>query len=408
MQNQQELNEIRDALFGLRLPGQTSQRKFRFLAVTSETDTEIQVHFSYSPSAWSRAGLQLDPVAALKEAFLKIDTRGANVEFIEHDVTKEGWPVPWGLTAKSTLDNLPYVLLYENDDGSVYGTLMRDPHISDAVVHIANKFAEPHEAKALVDQIRTIDKDAEFFSLYVDKNINASALEEVLDVLPQESGAGTYMLVYRKDEWFFAIVNKQDVEKRGAYIRLNSVADVHGTKLSKTRAEKLGSLELFLSKTPLRGDYQVLLDAVSVMEPYINIPMGYCESRPSVKNITNWYGAINPSRLKADLFRVYIWDEENNLFAPADPEEPLITVAQMATPPIVTCSAVFQKEGLPTIALVFYKGREHNKTSNGVTQTFFANGEPAWEIGLENEAVDEAYYSLMGIHKIADAINMKN
>ncbi|MBQ69732.1 hypothetical protein CL689_06725 [Candidatus Saccharibacteria bacterium] len=404
MLDQKELNAIRDKIFDSRLPGPLSQRKFRFLAITSGHEGVIEVHFAYSPSAWNRAGVTLDPVGHLKSAFADIPMRGTHVEYVEHDVTKEGWPIAWGLTAKSALDNLPYALLYENDDGSICGTLMRDPHISDAVVHIANKFAEPHEAKALVDQVRTMEKDAEFFSLYVDRNINASALEEVLNVLPQESGVSTYMLVYRKDEWFFAIVNKQDVEKRGAYIRLNSVADVHGTKLSKNRAEKLGSLETFLGKTPLRGDYQVLLDAVSVMEPYIDIPMGYCESRPSVKNITNWYGAINPFRLKADLFRVYIWDEENHLFAPADPEEPLITVAQMSTPPIVTCSAVFQKEGMPTVALVFYKGREHNKTTNGVTQTFFANGEPAWEIGLENEAVDEAYYSLMGIHKVAEAI----
>lgn len=59
--------------------------------------------------------------------------------------------------------------------------------------------------------------------------------------------------------------------------------------------------------------------------------------------------------------------------------------------------AIFEREGRPAIAAQFYRGREFNQERDGGTIVFSANGEEAYDLGLDAASMDEAYYSTKGL-----------
>lgn len=63
--------------------------------------------------------------------------------------------------------------------------------------------------------------------------------------------------------------------------------------------------------------------------------------------------------------------------------------------------ALFDADGdRPMVLLWFLRGRRFNTGEGGGTMIYSANGQPAYDLGLDLAEVDEAYYSLRGLESI--------
>ncbi|WP_341744673.1 hypothetical protein [Azonexus hydrophilus] len=400
--NQSECIELRDSIFASQFQTEPKERLFRFLAVEpgGVGDSDATVHFAYAPAVWERAGYGSTPndVVTLLEATIdETPYKDKNLAVQFHDYLRGGWPIPWGITAKESFNNFPSLVLLEAADGKVTGVLMRDAHCGNVNARIANAYAEPHEVEDMIEELTALAPDEQFMGWYKDCNIAADSIDAAIALTPESDAGQKHVLVYRQMEWLWGLWNNP--AKPHAYpMELSSVADFHGTRVSAAKRRSRGELEVAKAKQTIPGDYDVLDQALALLSPDDGGTGTDYEAIPAIKMLCDWWNSHAPEAMRpAACFRVYVWKSNRRTFVAGDPEEPAVQANDLASIPTY---AVFEREGRPTVALTFFRGRLFNKEDACGTQTYYANGEDGWQIGVDLDQVDEAYYSLKGLRAI--------
>lgn len=403
--DQNQCAELRDKIFASTFrtnrPG-FPDRLFRFLAVEpgGVGGSDATVHFAYAPAVWERAGYGSTPndVATLLEVTIdETPYKDKNLALQFHDYLRGGWPIAWGITAKESFNNFPSLVLLEDDDGTVRGVLMRDSHSGDVNARLANAYAEPHEVEDLINELTALAPDEQFMGWYKDCNITAGSIDAAIALTPESDAGQKHVLVYREMEWLWGLWNNPT--KPHAYpMKLSSVADFHGTRVSAAKRRSRGGLDVAKEKQTIPGDYAVLDEALALLSEDSDSAGADYEAIPAIKVLCAWWNTHAPESMRpAALFRVYVWKPHRRTFVAGDPEEPAVQACDLASIPTY---AIFEREGHPTVALTFFRGRIFNKEDECGTQTFYANGEDGWQIGVDLDQVDEAYYALKGLQAI--------
>jgi hypothetical protein len=400
--NQTQCNALRDLLFAARFDTGYKEDVFRFLAVLpgGEGGGAATVHYAYAPPVWTRAGETTDAVTLVRGLIAKTDFANERIDLQFHDYLRNGWSLPWDLTAKSSNDDFPTLVLIELPGGVVTGVLMRDPHTGRTIEKIAEASAEPDEADTTLSIMRALPVNSKYMSWYKDSNIDAPSLDDAIAMTPETVRGQKALLLYRDAEWLTGLWNNPDKHPSSSGPCLSSVADFHGTRVSAAKRATRAGLAVARESQTIQGDSQVLGAALALL-PKAWKP-GYMddhESQPAVELLCAWWNANAPSEMRhAGLFRTYIWAEADLVFMPGDPEEPAVQVSQLAKEGVF---ALFEQEGRPAVAIQFHRGRAANTPSNyGGTQTYLANGAEAADIGLDMDEVNEAYYSVLGLQSV--------
>jgi len=404
--NQTQCLELRDLLFAARFPSGHQENIFRYLAVTpgavGDADAVAVVHFSYAPAVWVRAGEYADAEMVVRRLIALTPFAEEQIELQFHDYLRHGWPLPWAQTAKASHDNFPTLVLLELPDGAMTGVVMRDPHSGRVVERIAEAFAEPGEARIIVDRLRGLSEEDRYLSWYKEANIDAPSLEAAIASSPETEQGQKNLLLYRDNEWLETIwTNPLTWGHPGAgELHWTSVPDFHGTRASAAKRATRPGLDVVRQCQTLAGDAEVLLTALEQFRPLPSGPVGLdCESHPSIQSLCAWWNTNAPAEMHlAGYFRAYVWSERDQIFTPGDPEEPALSAKVLAEEGVY---AVFDLEGLPPVVLQFYRGRAHNTVSEtGGTQIYLANGHESMDIGLDPDQVDDAYYAVKGLESV--------
>lgn len=399
--NQSQCNELRDTLFAAKFPSGSKEGVFRYLAVVPGADvyTAATVHYAYAPPAWERAGEKSDAEAFLRNLIAQTSYAAEHVALQYHDYLRNGWPLPWDLTAKASHNDFPTLVLHEVAGGKVSGVLMRNAQVGRTMENIADAFVEPDEVDKIIGNLRYLKPHERYMSWYKESNIDAASLDEAVAATPETDVGQKEVLIYREGEWLWGLWNNPAKHERAEALHISSVADFHGTRVSAAkRATRVGLDGVRANKT-LRGDCTVLAEALALlrsgdMKTYAS---GY-ESTPAVKLLCDWWNAHAPVEMRhAASLRTYIWAEEDLIFAPGDPEEPALQAAVLAREGVY---ALFEAEGRPPVAVQFHRGRAFNTDTNGGTQTYLADGKEGMDIGMGLQEVDEAYYAVKGLQSV--------
>lgn len=379
-----------------------SERLFRFLAVEpgGVGNSDATVHFAYAPAVWERAGYGSTPNDAMTLLEVTIDEtpyKDKNLALQFHDYLRGGWPIAWGITAKESFNNFPSLVLLETEGGRVTGVLMRDSHSGNTDARLANAYAEPHEVEDLIEELTALAPDEQFMGWYKDCNIAADSIDAAIALTPESDAGQKHLFVYREMEWLWGLWNNP--AKPHAYpMKLSSVADFHGTRVSAAKRRSRGGLDVAKAKQTIPGDYDMLDQALALLSEDDGGEDSDFEAIPAIKALCDWWNTHAPEAMRpAGLFRVYVWKPNRRTFVAGDPEEPALQVDVLADIPAY---AIFEREGCPTIALNFYRGRIFNTECEWGTQTYYANGEEAAQIGMDLGQVDEAFYTLKGLRAI--------
>ncbi len=403
--NQTQCNELRDSIFASRFQTENNERLFRFLAVTpgGADGAEATVHFAYAPAVFARAGYsqEIHDVISLIEAVIELTPcEGKRFAFQFHDYLRGGWPLPWGITAKDSVNNFPTLILFEFVNGRVLGVLMRDSHCAQPDVHLADVAAEPMEACRAILKFRRLVPDELFMGWYKECNIEADSLDAAIAAAPETENGQKGILIYRDAEWLNGIWNSP-MKHQHCGLSLSSVADFHGIRTSTAKRNSRTGIDVARQKQTIAGDYSVLdraLDFLDFLSPENVGEKVNHEALPVVVTLCEWWNANAPQDMQlAATFRIYIWQEGDRAFVAGDPEEPPMQADIMAKMP---CYSIFERQGSPTVAIVFYRGSAFNSKGEWGTVTHFANGEAAAEIGLDLNEVDEAYYAVVGLRAL--------
>lgn len=398
---QDHWNQLRDQLFASRFTVGYKERIFRFLAVLPGGDNggAATVHYAYAPGVWTRAGETRDADSVLRGLIAGTPFAEVRLDLKFHHHLRNGWPLPWNLTAKASSDDFPTLVVIERPDGSVTGALMRDPHTGATVETLADA-AEPEEAAEVIALLRELPLDAKHLTWYKDSNIDAPSLAAAIAQTPETEQRQKALLVYRDCEWFQGLWNNPEKGQTWAGESLQSVADFHGTRVSAAKRATRAGLDIVRRSQTLPGDAQVLRQALREL-PLHETPhhLDDLEAWPAVRTVCAWWNSHAPENMRsAGLFRTYIWSETDLVFIPGDPEEPVVQASQLAKEGVF---ALFEAEGRPVVAIQFYRGRAFNTESSfGGTQTYLANGDEALDIGLDVDEVNEAYYSVLGLRSV--------
>lgn len=408
MLNEKDCSNLRDLIFASTFqtgePG-VSERLFRFLAVEpgGVGVSEATVHFAYAPAVLERAGYGSTPndVMTLLEATIdETPYKGKNLALQFHDYLRGGWPIPWGITAKESSNNFPSLVLLETEGGKVTGVLMSDSHSRNRA-RLADAYAEPHEVEDLIEELTALAPNEQFMGCYKDCNIAADSIGAAIALTPESDGGQKSVLVYREMEWLWGLWNNPS--KPHAYpLELSSVADFHGTRVSAAKRRSRNGLDIAKAKQTIPGDYDVLGQTLALLSDDDGGEGSDYEAIPAIKSLCDWWNTHAPEAMRpAGLFRVYIWRPDRRTFVAGDPEEPALQADVLANIPAY---AIFEREGCPTIALNFYRGRIFNTECEWGTVTYYANGKEANQIGMDLGQVDEAFYALKGLRAIHSQI----
>lgn len=409
MLGESDCGKLRDLIFASTFqatPPGVAERLFRFVAVEpgGVGNADATVHYAYAPAVFDRYGYSSAPndVAALLEVMIdESPYKGKDLALQFHDYLRFGWPIPWGITAKDSFNNFPSLVLLEAEDGSVTGVLMHDSHCGNGNARLANAYAEPHEASDLIDELTDLASDEPFMGWYKDCNVSAASIEAAIALTPESDAGQKNLLVYREMEWLSGLWNNP--AKPNAFpMTLTSVADFHGLRVSAAKRKSRNGLDEAKVKQTIHGDYDVLDQALALLRPEDGEDGTGYESVPAIKLLCDWWNTNSPECMRpAALFRVYIWKPNRRTFIAGDPEEPALLSDVLADTPAY---AIFEREGRPTVALNFYRGMVFNTEVEWGTQTYYANGEPAAEVGIDLDQVDEAYYTLKGLRALESQI----
>ncbi len=391
--------EIRDWLFNQhdRVTGTT--RLFRYVAVVpNDSDgNNATVHYALARPVPITGTFAAEPDDIVRELLAQSPFRLAELQLAEHDVLKDSWPVKWRLTAKDSYSNWPVLVLYEREDKSVYGVVMRSPQLESNAMRFASLYCDPEEVGLILDLLMLMQPDDAFLGWFKESEIAAGDLEEALKATPQTDSGQKFVLLYRVDEWLSGIWNAD--RPAGERINLTSLADFHGLPVSLMKKRRRADLEQACDNQTIKGDYDALVRALAAAGGEMPGAGSDCEGDPAVRILCDWWNGTAPNGMRhAGALRIYVWSDERRVFLPGDPEEPGLSAEVLATQPSY---ALFQEPGKPTVAVVFLRGREHNAAlPNGSTQILFANGNPCCVIALPKTAVDEAFHSAQGLRAV--------
>lgn len=398
--DQNKCNELRDLLFAARFPSGSKEGVFRYLAVVpggdAHADAAATVHFAYAPVAWGRAGEKSDVVPFLLNLIANTPYAAEDIALQHHDYLRNGWALPWGLTAKASHNNFPTLVLHEMTNGRVAGALMRNSQMGRTLEKVADAFVEPDEVARIIHDLRHLQCHARYMSWYKESNIDAANLDEALASTPESESGQKEVLIYRDGEWLMGLRNNPEKHKSGDGLHLTSVADFHGTRVSAAKRKTREGLDAVRNRQTIPGDSAVLKEALGLLRPHhLKTYAHDYELAPAVERLCDWWNAHAPVEMQhAALFRAYIWSERDQIFISGDPEEPALQATLLAEE---GSYALFELEGRPSVALQFHRGRAFNKAINGGTQTYMANGKEGMDIGMDLNDVDEAYYALKGL-----------
>jgi hypothetical protein len=401
--NQQQCNELRDLLFAESFRTTPSERVFRYLAVLEgeSENVDAAIYYAYAPAVWERAGVKEVPEDVLKRLLSKTPYKDVRVEWFYQDYLRDGWNLPWSRTAKEDCNDFPLLVVRERADGSVTGSLMRDPHYRDISQRVANRWCEPFEVEELIAQVRDLNEGERLIAMYKESNVEAGSLELAIAQTPETEHGQKEVLVYRDNEWLWGIWNNPAKTSWASdELRLMSVADFHGTRISEAKRDSRVGLDIARTNQTLPGGYEVLEAALDKLDGQDGDDL---EQHASVRVLCDWWNAVAPEAMRtAGVFRVYYWSEDERIFQAGDPEEPARQASQLAE---YSGYALFEKEGAPTVAIKFYRGRAANILNERGVQTYCVTGKEGWWMGVDTlEEVDEAYYSVRGLQSVRERI----
>ncbi|MBB4517258.1 hypothetical protein [Paraburkholderia fungorum] len=302
----------------------------------------------------------------------------------------------------------PELVLRELPDGRVTGVAMREMRSSFHVT-FAGKFAEPEEVERGIEILRRLGQNDTYGTWKKELDIDSASLDDAIASSPESSVGQKFVFLYRGNEWVWGIWNNPDHPKRSeglkhlAGVDLHSVADFHGTRVSAAKRDVRPGLDTVRANTTLAGSYQELEVAIDLLEQSSlrsSDKQDY-ETHPAVHYLCEWWNRNAPEGSReAGFVRLYVWNETDRIFNACDPEEPAAQADQLDSWPSY---ALFEHPGMPTVLGCFYRGRRFNKDDGtGGTKLYAADGSEAWDIGLEASEVDEAYYSLVGLERLAE------
>lgn len=401
MFNESDCKALRDLLFAMRFA--TEESVFQLLAVVpgGTEFADATIHFAHTDAVWERAGCGTDPVEYVRELVGRTPYAGSDFRIQPHSLHEERWPIAWNVTANR---HVPEIVLLEAADGSVTGVVMRETRCT-AHVKFAGRFVEPSEVRAGIASLRRLGSDGSFSTWVKECNIDAPTIDEALSNSPESAQGQKFVLVYRDSEWLWGIWNNPNKggPLAGSFL-MSSVCDFHGTRASRAKREKRLGLER-VRETALTGDYRALNAALHLIHtlavPDSSVTHDY-ESNPAVKSLCDWWNSIAPEGMReAGAFRVYTWHPNDRTFIAGDPEEPALQVRDSVD---YSGYALFEADREPIVLVWFLRGRRFNKGENGGTMVYCADGEEAYDIGLDLHDVDEAYYSLVGLERLASSI----
>ena len=97
--------------------------------------------------------------------------------------------------------------------------------------------------------------------LYKDCDISALSLDDAIAQTPETETGQKDVFVYRDSEWLSGIWNNP--QKPNAFpLKLMSLADFHGLRVSKTKRNKRVGLDVAKVNQTIPGDYDVLCSAL--------------------------------------------------------------------------------------------------------------------------------------------------
>jgi hypothetical protein len=301
----------------------------------------------------------------------------------------------------------PELVLIERPDRRVTGVTVREMRSSYHVA-FADQFAEPEEVEKGIKTLRGLVANEQYGTWRKDADIDAASLDEAIASSSESPVGQKFVFLYRGNEWVWGIWNNPDHPKRSEALKhlggldLHSVADFHGTRVSAAKRTERPGLDTVRANKTVAGPYTVLEVAIDLLEQSrlsSRDEQDY-EAHPAVRHICDWWNRSAPEGSRqAGFVRLYVWNEPDRIFDACDPEEPAALADQLDTWPSY---ALFEHTGMPTVLGCFYRGRRFNKDDDGGTTLFAADGTEAWSVGLDAAEVDEAYYSLVGLEKLAE------
>lgn len=395
--------EIRDYLFTAAFDHATHKESaFRCLAVLpSRTDGAAPcIHFAYAKPVWDRASVPHEPEKLIRRM---LSERGLHEEQFAtqyHEYLGGRWPLPWTLTATDSVNAMPTLVLCEKADGSVTGVLMRETHSrGSSAARLANDAPEYADALGWIEAYRGKTKGHIFYGWWKDADIDAGSLQEAIATTPTTDAGQKAVVLYRGHEWLSGHWNADSPVSFGeaGEHALSSVAEFHGTRVSKATLEQRETLEVARHGTQIVGEWELLHRAMSSLAPGARYATS--ELHPAVRLVCAWWNtkAAEGSQC-AGSFRLYVWQDSNRGFLPCDCDEPMMTAKTLSDNPSY---ALFEEAGMPTVAAIFFRGAKHHVGQpDGSTMVHYANGDAAMEIGLDKSQVDDAFYSVLGLERL--------
>lgn len=403
-------NALRDLLFAQKFqyPGKGyTENQFRFVAVLPDHSgaCDALVHFAYDSPVWVRAGVPsdvIDVVDHIRIFILGTEYSEHQIGIVNHRHLRDGWPLPWEVTARADHHNFPTIVAVERADGSVAGAVMRDPHVSNSEFRIADGYAEPAEASALIERLRSADQYTLVEGLYKDSDIDAPSILEAVSTAPKTVHGQAMVILYREDEWLKGLWNDPEMGLETP-MTLTKVSTHLPCRVSESKRAERPALDVARDGQVMAGDYQVLMSLASQLQPASCRPEALFELNPCVIELCDWWNQRAPEgHRSAGFFSLYLWKGKNKVFVPCHGGgEPPMTAEQIVNVP---CYSLFEQPGHPTLAAVFYRGKEFNEPCPIGTQVFFADGQLAFEIGLDPDEVDEAYNSVTGLEVLRQSL----
>lgn len=397
----QELQDFQEFLFNKKLPENsygTQENFFRLLHLSNDNEA-ITINYSLSPGAWERSGRGTTFGNEYIQEIIN-ESQFKNLKCKFNQVFYKTWHFPWDLTSKESINNFPLLILIEKDNDSVDGVLMRNTHNQQIEKNIAEKYFEKSDVLNLIDELKDLPKNENFLSIYKDKNISANSLEETYPIIDYSEGQQAQILIYQNNEWLFGTVEKDNAQ----YVNGNffKVSDFYGLPASKQIINMREDIDSVVVNQTIPGDEEVIYKAIHQLNAINQIPGITPEDFPPFKTIWQWWNDNAPKNMKdARLFHIYIWNPENRLFIAGNDFEPANKPENISKIPTYS---LFTLKNKLTVVIAFFKGEEHFKQIGNSVQTFYADGSEAWEIGGSINELNETYYCLSGLQKIADKI----
>lgn len=400
--------DLRDQLFAKRFQTGHNEQIFELLAVLpGDTDgAEAVVHYSYAPPVWERSACDVDHYVYVSQLIGATTYKDRAIACKHHHYLHDEWPIDWSVTAKQPARDFPTLVLRQYADGSVKGVLMRQARSYTHVGFTADH-AEPEEVEAGLKMLEALAPRQKYCGWFKDSNISAESLEAAISMTAESPGGQKFVLLYRDIEWLSGIWNNPEkASLLAGSLNLTSVADFHGTRVSKAkRATRPGLVEV-RKNVVIPGSYPALraaLDLLTDTVPWSKVMQDY-ETNAAVKSLCDWWNANAPKEMRfAGAFRAYRWNPSDMTFVAGDRDEPAMQANVAANLPSY---ALFEEVGKPTVLVWFLRGRAFNTEESGGTMIFSANGDAAYDLAQSLEETDEAYYSLVGLEELWVSVRM--